>query len=166
MCTLAYATSGCETDRGCLVSGSLMDDVEDVYFSRCLGHLPNITVDDVHRLVSDFSPAPQSKREKGFKYYISQYLHNFEGKSQQHPCYVLKLCYLVTVMLSLSLAVYIIKVEIMRQIVHFPEQFVLAIVLFVMFGGYVVDNHSYTCHTGSKGIGRWFVRYQVRLFSP
>jgi len=31
MCTLAYATSGCETNRGCLVSGSLMDDVEVVF---------------------------------------------------------------------------------------------------------------------------------------
>ncbi|KAL3999970.1 tubulin-specific chaperone D [Sarotherodon galilaeus] len=61
------------------MSQAAMDESSgDLHFSRCLGHLPNISVNDVHRLVDIFSPVPQSKREKGFKFYISQYLYNFE----------------------------------------------------------------------------------------
>ena len=52
----------------------------DLFFTRSLANLPNLSVDDVHRIVNKHSPAPQSKREKGFKFYISQYIHNFEGK--------------------------------------------------------------------------------------
>ncbi|KAL2095395.1 hypothetical protein ACEWY4_010114 [Coilia grayii] len=63
------------------------------YFTRCL---PKIDVNDVHRIVDNCSPAPLSKREKGFKLYISSYIHNFEV-SKKDPVTVVvcvrALCY-------------------------------------------------------------------------
>ncbi|XP_051992941.1 uncharacterized protein LOC127651237 [Xyrauchen texanus] len=50
-------------------------------FTRCLQNLPKIRISDVHRIVDAWSPAPTSKRDKGFKLYISSYLHNYKGDS-------------------------------------------------------------------------------------
>ncbi|KAJ8016002.1 hypothetical protein DPEC_G00002600 [Dallia pectoralis] len=49
-----------------------------LFYSRCLQDLPKITISDVHRLVQAASSAPRSKREKGFKMYISSYIDNYE----------------------------------------------------------------------------------------
>ncbi|RVE56269.1 hypothetical protein OJAV_G00219580 [Oryzias javanicus] len=48
------------------------------YFTRCLQALPKIDVNDIYRIVDQCSPAPGCKREKGFRLYISSYIHNFE----------------------------------------------------------------------------------------
>ena len=56
-----------------------------LFYSRCLQDLPSISISDVHRLVQTGSSAPRSKREKGFKMYLSSYIDNYEGKfKQQH----------------------------------------------------------------------------------
>ncbi len=49
-------------------------------FSWCLTDLPAIGVSDVHRIADALSRMPRSKRDKGFKMYISSYIHNYEGK--------------------------------------------------------------------------------------
>ena len=49
-------------------------------FSRCLTDFPTIGVSDVHRIESALSQTLRSKRDKGFKMYISSYIHNYEGK--------------------------------------------------------------------------------------
>lgn len=50
-------------------------------FTRCLLELPKVTVNDVRRMVRSASKTPTSKLEKGFKFYVSSYLCDFEGKS-------------------------------------------------------------------------------------
>ena len=50
------------------------------FFTRSLQDLPKLTVDDVHRIVDKNTSAPTSKREKGFKFYISSYISDFEGE--------------------------------------------------------------------------------------
>ncbi|KAK0155175.1 hypothetical protein N1851_002500 [Merluccius polli] len=54
----------------------------DVTMSRdSLGtDLPRISITDVYRLVQTGSSAPRSKREKGYKMYLSSYIDNYEGK--------------------------------------------------------------------------------------
>ncbi|KAK7904677.1 hypothetical protein WMY93_017284 [Mugilogobius chulae] len=47
-------------------------------FTRCLLELPKFTVNDVRRLVRLFSSTPQSKMDKGFKFYVSSYICNYE----------------------------------------------------------------------------------------
>ncbi|MED6259287.1 hypothetical protein ATANTOWER_020266 [Ataeniobius toweri] len=51
---------------------------ESTKFTRCLLELPKFTVNDVRRIVTASSTTPQSKLEKGFKFYVSSYLCNFE----------------------------------------------------------------------------------------
>ncbi len=42
-----------------------------------------ITVNDVNRIVRLASVTPSSKKEKGFKLYVSSYIDNFEGTYSQ-----------------------------------------------------------------------------------
>lgn len=69
MCPLTYATSSGEAPAERFVSGVILapclwqgfpkqvnqiDELSsDLHFSRCPGHLPNISADDVHRLACD-----------------------------------------------------------------------------------------------------------------
>lgn len=55
-----------------------------LFYSRCLQDLPKVNISDVHRIVHAGSSAPRSTREKGFKFYISSYIDNYEGKFS-HP---------------------------------------------------------------------------------
>ncbi|KAL6487810.1 hypothetical protein MHYP_G00044360 [Metynnis hypsauchen] len=61
-----------------LVCGSAGVMAESMKFTRCLLELPKFTVNDVCRIVRASSTTPQSKLEKGFKFYVSSYLCNFE----------------------------------------------------------------------------------------
>ncbi|XP_076876591.1 uncharacterized protein LOC143525969 isoform X2 [Brachyhypopomus gauderio] len=49
-----------------------------VFYTRCLQDLPKITITHVHRIVQAASSTPRSKREKGYKMYISSYIDNYE----------------------------------------------------------------------------------------
>lgn len=49
-------------------------------YTRCLQELPAINVNDVNRIVRLSAVTPNSKKEKGFKLYISSYIDNFEGE--------------------------------------------------------------------------------------
>lgn len=49
-------------------------------YTHCLLELPKITVNDFRGIVRASSTTPQRKLEKGFKFYVSLYLCNFEGK--------------------------------------------------------------------------------------
>ncbi|CAJ0600743.1 unnamed protein product [Cylicocyclus nassatus] len=51
-----------------------------VFYTRCLQDLPKITITDVHRIVQAASSTPRSKREKGYKMYISSYIDNYEDR--------------------------------------------------------------------------------------
>lgn len=53
---------------------------ESMKFTCCLLELPKLTISDVRRIVQASSMTPQSKLDKGFKFYASSYLCNFEGK--------------------------------------------------------------------------------------
>ncbi len=53
------------------------------FYTRCLQELPRITVNDVSRIVRLASVTPSSKKEKGFKLYVSSYIDNFEGTYSQ-----------------------------------------------------------------------------------
>ncbi|KAI4873696.1 hypothetical protein NFI96_007229, partial [Prochilodus magdalenae] len=48
------------------------------FYTRCLQDLPRMTVNDVHRIVKTHAVASSSKKEKGFKMYISSYIDNYE----------------------------------------------------------------------------------------
>lgn len=52
------------------------------FFTRCLQDLPQININDVHRLVKSATETPASKNEKGFKMYIGSYIDNYEGEYQ------------------------------------------------------------------------------------
>ena len=39
-----------------------------------------LTINDVQRIIQAATSAPRSKREKGFKMYVSAYIDNYEGK--------------------------------------------------------------------------------------
>ncbi|CAM4321719.1 unnamed protein product [Leuciscus chuanchicus] len=54
------------------------------FYTRCLQDLPQVNINDVHRLIQENSKASSSKREKGFKLYISSYIHDCEGCPQTH----------------------------------------------------------------------------------
>ncbi|XP_016114427.1 uncharacterized protein [Sinocyclocheilus grahami] len=65
-------------------------------FTRCLQDLPKISISDIHRIVDAWSPAPTSKRNKGFKFYISSYIHNYEVSNKDQgtgEVIVRSLCY-------------------------------------------------------------------------
>jgi hypothetical protein len=49
-------------------------------YTRCLQELPKVNVNDVNTIVRKFAVTPRSKKEKGFKLYISSYIDNFEGE--------------------------------------------------------------------------------------
>ncbi|KAL1276418.1 hypothetical protein QQF64_036041 [Cirrhinus molitorella] len=51
---------------------------ESLKFTRCLLELPKFTINDVRRIVRMCTTTPQSKLEKGFKFYVSSYLCNYE----------------------------------------------------------------------------------------
>ncbi|MED6275885.1 hypothetical protein CHARACLAT_031222, partial [Characodon lateralis] len=51
---------------------------ESTKFTRCLLELPKFTVNDVRCILRASSTTPRSKLEKGFKFYVSSYLCNFE----------------------------------------------------------------------------------------
>ncbi|KAI4896553.1 hypothetical protein NFI96_006808 [Prochilodus magdalenae] len=46
------------------------------FYTRCLQDLPKVTINDVQHIVQASSTAPRSKREKGFKMYVSSYIDN------------------------------------------------------------------------------------------
>ncbi|KAK0131248.1 hypothetical protein N1851_034070 [Merluccius polli] len=48
------------------------------FYTRCLQDLPKMSISDVHRLVRMGSSTPKSKREKGYKMYLSSYIDNYE----------------------------------------------------------------------------------------
>ncbi|XP_076857207.1 uncharacterized protein LOC143510856 [Brachyhypopomus gauderio] len=48
------------------------------FYKRCLQDLPKITINDVQRIIQASTAAPRSKREKGFKMYVSSYIDNYE----------------------------------------------------------------------------------------
>lgn len=50
------------------------------FYTRSLQDLPKITISDVNRLMKAWSSTPRSKREKGYKMYLSSYIDNYEGK--------------------------------------------------------------------------------------
>ncbi|MEQ2226845.1 hypothetical protein ILYODFUR_031495 [Ilyodon furcidens] len=60
------------------VCGSAGVMAESTKFTRCLLELPKFTVNDVRRIVRTSSTTPQSKLEKGFKFYVSSCRCNFE----------------------------------------------------------------------------------------
>lgn len=39
-----------------------------------------MTANDVHRIIQATSKTPTSKKDKGFKLYVSSYINNYEGK--------------------------------------------------------------------------------------
>lgn len=49
-----------------------------LFYSRCLQDLPKLTISDITRLIGELSSAPRSKKEKGFKFYVSNYIDNYE----------------------------------------------------------------------------------------
>ena len=49
-------------------------------FTEPLANLPDIRLDDVKRLADTFSLTTRSKLDKGYKFYIEQYLFNYQGK--------------------------------------------------------------------------------------
>lgn len=51
-----------------------------LFYTRCLQDLPKVTITDVLRLIRTLSSAPRCKKEKGFKFYVSNYIDNYEGK--------------------------------------------------------------------------------------
>ena len=59
-------------------------------FTQSLQHLPEIHLDDVHRLADKFSLTTRSKLDKGYKFFIEQYLFAYEGKHfvLSRPTYV------------------------------------------------------------------------------
>ena len=52
------------------------------FFTRCLQDLPQININDVHRIVTSASETPASKNEKGFNMYLGSYIDNYEGEYQ------------------------------------------------------------------------------------
>ncbi len=60
-----------------------MSALSMAFYTRCLQELPRITVNDVNRIVRLASVTPSSKKEKGFKLYVSSYIDNFEGTYSQ-----------------------------------------------------------------------------------
>ncbi|XP_076855008.1 uncharacterized protein LOC143509963 isoform X2 [Brachyhypopomus gauderio] len=53
------------------------------FYTRCLRDLPNFTINDVHRIVRITSVSSTSKREKGFKLYVSSYIDNYEVSNKE-----------------------------------------------------------------------------------
>ncbi|KAI4871214.1 hypothetical protein NFI96_003480 [Prochilodus magdalenae] len=49
------------------------------FYTQCLQDLPKVTINDVQHIIQASSTAPRSKREKGFKMYISSYIDNYEA---------------------------------------------------------------------------------------
>ena len=49
-------------------------------FTQSLLKLPKFRLGDVNRLAEHFSKTPASKLDKGYKFFIEQYLFNYEGK--------------------------------------------------------------------------------------
>ncbi|KAI4872387.1 hypothetical protein NFI96_008463 [Prochilodus magdalenae] len=52
------------------------------FYTRCLQDLPKVTISDVQHIIQASSTAPRSKREKGFKMYVSSYIDNYEGVTE------------------------------------------------------------------------------------
>ncbi|XP_076874120.1 uncharacterized protein LOC143523512 isoform X1 [Brachyhypopomus gauderio] len=77
-----------------LVCGSV-DVMAESKFTRCLLEFPKFTINDVRRIVRASSTTTQSQLEKGFKFYVSSYLCNFEvsGKSKANEITVRAHCY-------------------------------------------------------------------------
>ena len=50
-----------------------------VFFTRSLQDLPKITVNDVGYIIQEACRTSVTKKEKGFKLYVSSYIHNCEG---------------------------------------------------------------------------------------
>ena len=55
-------------------------------YTRCLQELPAVNVNDVNNIVRQLSVTHKSKKEKGFKLYISSYIDNFEGEYSLISC--------------------------------------------------------------------------------
>ena len=55
-------------------------------YTRCLQELPAVNENDVNNIVRQLAVTPKSKKEKGFKLYISSYIDNFEGEYSLISC--------------------------------------------------------------------------------
>ena len=55
-------------------------------YTRCLQELPAVNVNDVNNIVRQLSVTHKSKKEKGFKLYISSYIDNFDGEYSLISC--------------------------------------------------------------------------------
>ncbi|KAK0153218.1 hypothetical protein N1851_005090 [Merluccius polli] len=55
--------------------------------NRSLQDVPRLTVNDVHRIVQATSKTPTAKKDKGFKLYVSSYIHNYEALLYQTAHY-------------------------------------------------------------------------------
>ncbi|KAI7795230.1 hypothetical protein IRJ41_012213 [Triplophysa rosa] len=53
-------------------------------FTKSLAHLPQIRLDDVQRLADKFSLTTRSKLEKGYKFFVEQYLFDYEENDRPH----------------------------------------------------------------------------------
>ncbi|XP_037545850.1 uncharacterized protein LOC119422545 [Nematolebias whitei] len=53
------------------------------FFTRSLQDLPTISVNDVYRIIQTFSKAPTSKKDKGFKLYVSNYINKYEVSNKE-----------------------------------------------------------------------------------
>ncbi|XP_051965505.1 uncharacterized protein LOC127631432 [Xyrauchen texanus] len=53
------------------------------FFTRSLQDLPSITANDVHRIIQTTSKTPTSKKDKGFKLYVSSYINNYEVSNKE-----------------------------------------------------------------------------------
>ena len=49
------------------------------FYSRYLQELPGITITDVHIIAKWTSRAQSPLSDKGFKFYASSFIHNYEG---------------------------------------------------------------------------------------
>ena len=65
-------------------SGVQLTVLAMVFFTRSLQVLPAVTVDDVIRIIQTTSKTPTSKKDKGFKLFVSSYINNYEGKLTVH----------------------------------------------------------------------------------
>ena len=50
------------------------------FFTRSLLDLPTISLTDVSRIIQANSATATARKDKGFKLYVSNYVHNYEGE--------------------------------------------------------------------------------------
>jgi hypothetical protein len=56
------------------------------FFATSLVGFPKLRFEDVQKIVESHSATPQSRLRKGYKFFVEEFVHNYQGKWSKLFC--------------------------------------------------------------------------------